>query len=858
MLEFELQLKGSAMKVKVSIPTLLCAYITAVASADTLYPVYTVTSNAGGGATNYLESSVIQIVDSEGATPREVAYADIDKSAGNFSGTFVIEADSYLMGSVTMTNFTGEIRIKSGALIVDAVGWLGVADVEQAPKLYVESGATLMPTCPVTRGGKIYNELHLAGDGYNGLGALCCSYRAGHTDYCIYNHIYLEDDATIGMRTTYRVDMYTSADFYLQNHTLTFKDVRKTRTTALPTFCPYASRFIPGSGHVEVDHVILQVQGPNSKGWGGTAENTLVFYNDSSLNFYNTQIPIPWTFVIRDGETIVLSDSSNDQSRFYRDFPATNSNYYAGPVRLNGALKLTRNSPYTFTRGVCLSGDISGSGSLDSPNGWLQLMGSNTAYSGTICVRNGDAAYGGLALWREDAASIHSAGYFLTNAPLKLVAEGRLVGGEKIYDLPPINFHVDSFTNFEIGANVWESNIVDVAASGGMNARMASLKKTGDGELALVANFDITGRTEIAGGTLRLAPASRYSALPGLWEGIFETNETATAELVAKYNNQEIGMNDLPMYVKYNDTVETLSNRVTSSAYLFARKGSPYWHYMMAPTYTGYIWNRESTNITVTFAGAIVDAWKIYLRGTRIASLYDGSEMGTKAVTLYPGANAIMLRGWNRNSTAPGWFKPSNKQDWNLPYMGFAMAYGNTSSDYDASHYFVPMNGMAACAGGDGIMFTRDARTPEEFTAEELSTTRATIADLAMSGGGILDLSGSPLFIKSLEGAGTVTNGSLTVKEIWSLGYSDIVSGNALAVDGAMTFADGATIAFDDQNARPNAGIPVPFAIVTAKDGVTGNPSFSCGKKNWRMELSGDGRSLMAVCYPKGITISFK
>ena len=847
------------MTMKNAISLVLGVCLAAVVGADTLYPVYTVSSTTGGGvATNYLESSLVQIVDSDGATPREVAYADIDKSAGNFSGTFVIEADSYMMGSVTMTNFTGEIRLKSGVLIVDAVGWLGVADAAQAPKLYVESGATLMPTCPVTRGGKIYNEMYLAGDGYNGLGALCCSYRAAHSDFGIYNHIYLEDDATIGMRTTYRVDMQLSTIFYLQNHTLTIKDVRKTRTSSLPTFCPYASRFIPGSGHVEVDHVTLMVQGGNSLGWDGTKENALVLRNDSTLSFYNTQIPVPWTFEIGGGETIILSDSSGTQEKYYRSFPATNSNYYSGPVRLDGTLRMSRTYPYTFTRGVGFFGDIFGTGHLDSPNGWLQLMGSNTAYRGTICVRNGDAAYGGLALWHEEAAATHSAGYFLTNAPLKLVVEGRFVGGEKIYDLPPVNFHVDSFTNFEIGANVWESNIVDVAASGGMNARMASLKKTGTGELTLVANFDITGRTEVAGGTLRLAPASRYSAFPGLWEGIFETNETATAELVTKFNNKEIGMNDLPMYVKYNDTEETLSNRVTSSAYLFARKDSPYWHYMMAPTYTGYIWNRTSEDITVTFAGAILDAWKIYLRGTRISSLYDGSNMGTTAVTLHPGANAIMLRGWVRTAKG-GWFKPSKKPDWNLPYMGFAMAYGNTSSDYDASHYFVPTNGMAACAGGDGIMFTRDPRAPEEFTAEELATTRTTIADLALSGGAILDLSGSPLFIKTLEGAGTVTNGSLTVKERWSLGYDDVASGSGLAVDGSLAFGTGATVAFDDGGVRPPHGsTPVAVPLVTAKDGVTGTPAFSCGAKNWKMGRSGDGKSLLAVFYPKGTAISFR
>ena len=82
------------------------------------------------------------------------------------------------MGTVAMTNFTGEIRINSGALIVDAVGWLGVAVTEKAPKLYVEDGASLVPTCPEIRGGKIFNELHLKGAGYNGIGAFCSRYRA--------------------------------------------------------------------------------------------------------------------------------------------------------------------------------------------------------------------------------------------------------------------------------------------------------------------------------------------------------------------------------------------------------------------------------------------------------------------------------------------------------------------------------------------------------------------------------------------------------------------------------------------------------------------------------------------------------
>jgi hypothetical protein len=279
---------------------------------------------------------------------------------------------------------------------------------------------------------------------------------------------------------------------------------------------------------------------------------------------------------------------------------------------------------------------------------------------------------------------------------------------------------------------------------------------------------------------------------------------------------------------------------------------------MMAPVYHGYIWNRTSEPVKVTLVGSIIDAWYIGVRGSKVASLYDSSQLAKGTATLQPGPNAIMVRGWVRNNDYAGWMVPSKMPNW-APYMGFAMAYGTTDTEYNASDYFVPTNGAAACAGGDGFMFTRDARAPEDFTAEELATTRTTITDLAMSGGATLDLSGSPLFIKTLEGAGTVTNGSLTVKEGWTLGYDDVASAGGLAVDGSLTFGNGATVVFDDGGARPPHGSePVAVPLATAKDGVTGTPAFSCGAKNWKMGLSGDGKSLLAMFYPKGIAISFK
>ena len=480
--------------------------------------------------------------------------------------------------------------------------------------------------------------------------------------------------------------------------------------------------------------------------------------------------------------------------------------------------------------------------------GWLQLGGSNT-YAGATTVRNGN--YTGLALWREESASTLSAGYYVTNAPIRLVADGRRTGrADLMYDLPPINYHITAGKSFELGATHSETNVVeDLTVRGGMDARIASLKKTGDGELSLLANFDITGRTEIVAGTVRLAPANTYSAAPGLWEGIFETNETVTAEFLAKFKSGEWKTDDIPIKKQYNDTTLVLSNRIVSSVYLFGRKRSPYWHYMMAPVYHGYIWNRTSEPVKVTLVGSIIDAWSIWARGSKVASLYDSSQLAKGTATLQPGPNAIMVRGWVRNNDYAGWMVPSKMPNW-APYMGFAMAYGTTDTEYNASDYFVPTNGAAACAGGDGFMFTRDARAPEDFTAEELATTRTTITDLAMHPGAYLDLAGSPLFIKTLEGSGSITNGDLTVKERWTLGLSNI-SASPLYLDGALAFGEGAVVEFNGEGARLSHDQAVEKPIVNALGGISGSPAFA-SQPNWKLKLSGDGKSLIAVYYPVG------
>lgn len=821
------------MNMKTSLFASIVAVAHLCASAEVLYPVYTVTTSGDGIVTNHLEECDVSVVYSEGAEPQIVPFAKLNKSEGKFSGTFVINASSYLMGTVAMTNFTGEIRINSGALIVDAVGWLGVPEVERAPVLYVEDGASLVPTCPVVRGCKIYNELHLKGAGYNGIGAFCSRYRAGHNDYCFYNKIHIDADATIGMWTGYRIDMYgAKSALYLNGNTLTLKNFRP---YAEPVFCTYSAKVHFGAGHMIVDGVKLLVQDNRDGGWTFEPGGRMTFLDRAAIGFNMSRMSIPVPMSV-DGSQFHF-EGIRGMSSFSSASVATN--HYLGPILLNKYITVKNG-------GVALKGDISGQGGIDVRSCLLQLSGTNT-FSGRVDISGNSSS--GIAFWHEKAVSPNMQYIAITNAPLHAVSDELKCGTDTQYELPPLRYHVDEGYTYKLGANILLTNHVSTVISGGVNGQIASLRKTGAGELSILANYSITGRTEVLGGVLRLAPASQYSALPGLWEGVVTTNEEGKAEALEK--NLSVG--ELDIYNFYKSTM-CPSNRVVSDVYLFGKRKAPFWDTFMVTTYSGYLWNRTSEDVKVTLLGSILEAWMVYVNGRLVCSLYDGDRLKKGTVTLNPGANRFEVRGWSWKRSDAGSFTPRNMPSWNQN-MGFAMAYGVTDDNYDPKDYFVPANGPAACPGGDGVLFTRDARRPEEFTAEELSSTRATISNLYMTAAGTIDLSGSPLFVKTFEGVGNVVNGDLAIKEKWSLSYGTVNSGGKLNIEGKLMFPEGAAIEFDHENVRPQNRPDGGFVVVSAAGGIEGTPSLICDKTNWQLKVSDDRKSLCAIYRPTGTSI---
>ena len=107
--------------------------------------------------------------------------------------------------------------------------------------------------------------------------------------------------------------------------------------------------------------------------------------------------------------------------------------------------------------------------------------------------------------------------------------------------------------------------------------------------------------------------------------------------------------------------------------------------------------------------------------------------------------------------------------------------------------------------------------------------------------------------VDTLEGVGTVANGSLVVKDTLTLGYGETSDGQSLAVGGKLTFRDGARIVFDGSFDRTPKGAQRELTLVTAAEGIVNPPEIedAAGNDRWRFAVSADGKSLTARYNPR-------
>jgi len=245
-----------------------------------------------------------------------------------------------------------------------------------------------------------------------------------------------------------------------------------------------------------------------------------------------------------------------------------------------------------------------------------------------------------------------------------------------------------------------------------------------------------------------------------------------------------------------------------------------------------------------SFALALAGGGKLLIDGVEVLRNLSSNwyYLWTNTISLAPGPHTFDLRLYNAGYGIGGCRQPylhwpddgSSYNTWSN-YMGFAYDPNGCglSSDtaFDSLNYLKAQNGAGGIPGGDGYLFTRDARTRDECLDDivEVTRTRASFAELAARPGTVLDLDGSalPLKVPAFQGFTTVTNGNLTINDTWRLtgGDLDTADNSTLRVDGKLTFAAGAKIVLEDAEAfcnlfRGQGG----FVVASARDGIEGMP----------------------------------
>ena len=265
-----------------------------------------------------------------------------------------------------------------------------------------------------------------------------------------------------------------------------------------------------------------------------------------------------------------------------------------------------------------------------------------------------------------------------------------------------------------------------------------SLAKGSSGTFTLGVPFAASAPIVVGGGTLKLS-----SAQPGLYEGM--------------------------VYGSFS----TSSNNPNTSVQLSTRMANTTlgWSFTNTCIYSGYIWNRASTNVTWTFAENFDDS--VYLQIDSTILMTNGISWNVptiSTITLSPGAHSFSaFFGQGLGGAGPniaGW--------WTSTTLGFGYdPLGRNSTNI--------VNYQALTDPGDGSLLTL---TSAGSTSTNLISTAATVE---MAAGSVLDLAGLYQSLSGLSGSGTVSNGTLAVTGTIAPGGTNVIGTLTVAAPTELT-----------------------------------------------------------------------
>ena len=284
-------------------------------------------------------------------------------------------------------------------------------------------------------------------------------------------------------------------------------------------------------------------------------------------------------------------------------------------------------------------------------------------------------------------------------------------------------------------------------------------------------------------------------------------------------------------------------------------------------TYSGYIWNRNETEETWTFASCILARGSVWLDGQKVVAnespsspdSWGGVKQGSVVVT--PGAHQLEIR--LHTTTVTQYTQGGGGAYYNA---SLANAHGT-----DAGYAWASLSGImldrqgrqshdvadysVIADTGDGDFLTQ-GNTPDVVTRSMPIAVETLVAtgDVAT-----VDFDGCDYALTSAVGYPTVVRcGTLTITESLTVDRG-AYDGKAMSADGQVTFASGAKVVVDiGGRFHPAAG---SVTILTAADGITGEPTLELAgapRGTFSLRKSEDGKALYLDYVPNGLMLIFR
>ena len=829
--------------IKLMVAAAVTAFGAEALLADVVTNIYTVTTTSAHKRFQPLDlnNATLSVTTTAGGPESTITFSDLADGGFPSAAILVKRGEGYLMSSVRMATFKGEIRIEEGGFIVSANLMTGPQSIAEAPLIKVSSGATFMlrtnnDTCQANKF-RLYNTFRIAGTGYENFGAIDNSSDNSQYGFPFSGPWYLDGDALIVNTTNKRWDSGDnsgSATFFIDlgGHNLTYRPY-PTSPRGLWVWSVGMRVLNPGSGGILIDSDNLMLQNTGIT-WEGDALNELVFTNGCEVRLQEmTAMPIPWTTRFY-GNTMLTVDGTSCGHGY------TNRNAWAGPVSIdNGTLKVMRGESTAQARGTCFNGPLSGTGGLYGDNCWLEFVNGGKNITGPIGVTTAvDSLLGGLVFWGKDSVPQSCEVIAITNAQVYL--SGTIAD---LWDFPRLDLYVED--------GVTNSFLTNPGGASMKGGTIAGLRKSGPGVLELKTPFAVTGRTEIAGGILTLKGTELAGATYGhlLYDGP-NNNSVPVGDIIVTHEQY--------LQTDYSYVENTNAVSLTMDP-LYSRNDPMWWREdesdtrrFCIVTCAGYLWNRTGSTVNWTFAGQENYVVAVHLDGNKLFYQDNTAIAGKATVSVAPGPHYLQVRALCKTATTwvqGGPLKTVTNMSWLDGDVGGGVRWDPQGRNSDDIVDYVKISDP-----GDGSVMT--------VCTNGLSTgmrTVPTFNEIAFEGG-TFDLNGNPVTVATLSGSGVVSNSSpyvdfvaLAVTSCWSVVSADLTNG------GAKVRFDGVPVVFGE-NARivlsvARRGVEGTFDILESDKGFSGLPNLVVDGEtrcSYSLKKSTDGMRLSVVCTRPG------